>query len=97
MSTAFDISKIGFSFVANFSTQAKAIAAAKAAGFGPGDVRGVYTRFTKAWIVGSWKCEQADGMPDHLHMLTKDGRRCPARITRGVSCVGTLNSLLLNI
>ena len=91
----FDIHKVGFSFVANYPTKAKADAAAKVARFG--ESQSVYTRFTKAWIVGEWESEHKADLPDHLLVLTKDGRRASLLISRGVSCLGTKHSLVLSM
>lgn len=89
----FDISRIGFSGVANFSTKAKAQSAAKAAGWG--EPHSVYTRFTKAWIVGAWVDGYSEDRPDRMHTLMKDGSKCAAYIKTGVSCVGSRNANIL--
>jgi hypothetical protein len=89
----FDISRIGFSNVQNFATKAKAQAAAKAAGWG--EPRSVYTRFTKAWIVGDWVDGFSEQHPSRMQTLMKDGSKGFAYIKTGVSCVGIRNANIL--
>jgi hypothetical protein len=81
----FDISKLGFSFVAGFTKKSDAVAAAKGAGFGV--PHRVYTRFCTCWVVGEHQAGDKY-VPAHLVVLTKDGQHCSCVVSETTDCLG---------
>ena len=85
----YDISQIGFSRVVSHASKPAALAAARAAGLRPSDVRRVYTRFALCWAVGAMVSDPATSTPDapgELHLLARDGSTVRASVRRGIDC-----------